>query len=262
MQSFTESYSHGDSSWPIGASLENLESVSDGSGTSVYGYTADRVGEKVNVAAPTDITRSFSYLHDQGGRLVRKSGRAQSVELEGYSYNTLDQLTQARASGASTELLEYGPGGELLFRKVARATGASKATWYIGPNATVTADVASTCTDSASCGASALTTYPITVKAGVHVLLGGTRAATIRPPQPAATTSAYAEILYYHRDQQGSVVATSLRSGGVDGLAGAKFRYTPYGQLDKVSGVSAAPTRNWGTPEDCGSATCRARWRR
>jgi hypothetical protein len=139
-----------------------------------------------------------------------------------------------------TELLEYGPGGELLFRKVVKATGASKGSWYIGPNATVTADVSYACTDSASCGASALASYPTTVKAGVHVLLGGTRAATIRPPQPAGTASAYADVLYYHRDQQGSVVATSLRSGGVDGLAGAKYRYTPWGQLDKVSGVSAA----------------------
>jgi RHS repeat-associated protein len=49
-----------------------------------------------------------------------------------------------------------------------------------------------------------------------------------------------ANVLYYHRDYQGSVVGTSLRSGGVDGVTGAGYRYTPYGQLDRATNVTAA----------------------
>jgi hypothetical protein len=73
----------------------------------------------------------------------------------------------------------------------------------------------------------------------VHLQLGGTRIATVRPPDLAGATAAFAEVLYYHRDYQGSVIGTSLRSLAADGLAGARYHYTPYGQLDKVDGVSA-----------------------
>jgi hypothetical protein len=149
--------------------------------------------------------------------------------MEGYSYDILDQLTQARAAGVDTEYLEYDPSGLPLFRKVG-----TKGTWYIGTSATVTAEVSSACTGTASC------TPTTTPGASVHVLLGGTRIASLRAGNPGAAGTAYDEVLYYHRDQQGSVVGTSLRSGGVDGLAGAKYRYTPFGQLDRVDGVSAA----------------------
>jgi RHS repeat-associated protein len=47
------------------------------------------------------------------------------------------------------------------------------------------------------------------------------------------------EVLYYHRDMQGSVVATTYRTGGWNGYMGARYRYTPYGQLDRVENVSA-----------------------
>jgi hypothetical protein len=61
------------------------------------------------------------------------------------------------------------------------------------------------------------------VNVQVHVLLAGIRIATIRAssPDPAAN------VLYYHRDAQGSVVATTI-SGG---LLGARYRYGPYGEL-------------------------------
>jgi hypothetical protein len=94
---------------------------------------------------------------------------------------------------------------------------------------------------AAACGATitpAITTTS-TPAVAVHLLLGGTRIATVRPPNQAATTAAFAEVLYYHRDYQGSVIGTSRRGAGVDGLSGAKYRYTPYGQLDKVTGVTA-----------------------
>jgi murein DD-endopeptidase MepM/ murein hydrolase activator NlpD len=69
--------------------------------------------------------------------------------------------------------------------------------------------------------------------------MGGTRIATVRPAAGAGA-DACANVLYYHRDYQGSVVGTSLRSGGVDGVVGAGYRYTPYGQLDRATNVTAA----------------------
>jgi RHS repeat-associated protein len=48
-----------------------------------------------------------------------------------------------------------------------------------------------------------------------------------------------ASVLYYHRDLQGSVVATTTRSGGLSGAMGARYRYTPYGQLDRTENVTA-----------------------
>jgi hypothetical protein len=223
MQSFTESYSHSDSSWPTGASMENLESVIDATGTTGYAYMADRVTQQVGASA-------FAWQYDGAGRLAMKSPPTASTELEGYSYDVQDQLTQARVSGGATEYLEYDPSGLPLFRKVG-----TKGTWYIGTNATVTADVPSTCTGTLSC-------LPIagTERVGVHVQLGGTRVATIQAPRQNEAAAPYAEILYYHRDQQGSVVGTSRRAAGVDGVAGARYRYTPWGQLDKVDGVTAA----------------------
>jgi RHS repeat-associated protein len=106
-------------------------------------------------------------------------------------------------------------------------------TWYVGKMASGTALVDPACTGAATCSPTS------TPAVAVHLLLGGTRIATVRPPNLTAATAAFDEVLYYHRDYQGSVVATSRRGGGVDGLAGAKYRYTPYGQLDKADGVTA-----------------------
>jgi RHS repeat-associated protein len=105
-------------------------------------------------------------------------------------------------------VLEYDPTGALLFRKVG-TTG----TWYIGPFATVTASVPDGCTASADC-------TPAGAQVGAHVLLGGNRIATVRA----------ADVLYYHRDMRGSVVATTLSGGRV----GVRYRYTEYGLLDRT----------------------------
>jgi hypothetical protein len=174
--------------------------------------------------------RAFAWQYDTAGRLAMKSLQNATAELEGYGYDLQDQLRQVRVTGGATEYLEYDPTGQALFRKVG-----SKGTWYVGSNATVTADVAAGCTTALNC-------LPVagTERVGVHVLLGGGRVATVRAPRPAEAAGALDEVLYYHRDQQGSVVGTSLRSGGQDGLAGARYRYTPHGQLDRVEGVTAA----------------------
>ena len=154
-----------------------------------------------------------------------------------------DQLRQVRTAGAVSEVIDYDPTGLPLFRRVG-----SVGTWYVGKMGTVTATVSGTCTGAAACGATitpAITTTT-TPAVAVHLLLGGTRIATVRPPNKAAATAAYDEVLYYHRDYQGSVIGTSRRGAGVDGPSGAQYRYTPYGQLDKVTGVSALPDSELG----------------
>ena len=123
-----------------------------------------------------------------------------------------------RRSGTVAEVLEYDPTGAVMFRKVG-----TKAYWYVGPFATVTADVSTSCLGY---GCSPTTTP----KVGVHVLLGGTRIATVRAPPSGSTADPAGDVLYYHRDLRGSVVATTLSGGKV----GVKYRYGPYGQLDKV----------------------------
>ena len=135
---------------------------------------------------------------------------------------------QVRTAGAVSEVIDYDPTGLPLFRRVG-----SVGTWYVGKMATVTATVSATCTGAVSC-------VPTTTPAvAVHLLLGGTRLATVKAPAPASSAAAFAEVLYYHRDYQGSVIGTSRRGAGLDGLSGAQYRYTPYGQLDKVTGVTA-----------------------
>jgi RHS repeat-associated protein len=64
------------------------------------------------------------------------------------------------------------------------------------------------------------------VQVSAHVLLAWSRIASVR-----ATS-----VLYYHRDQRGSVIATTVTGG----VVGAKYRYGPYGQLDKVEGETTA----------------------
>jgi len=59
-----------------------------------------------------------------------------------------------------------------------------------------------------------------------HLLLAGTRIASVKSSR----------VLYYYRTRLGTVVATSL--GG--GQPGARYRYTPYGEVDKVENETAA----------------------
>ena len=77
-----------------------------------------------------------------------------------------------------------------------------------------------------------------TVKVAAHVQVAGGRVASIRA---AAGTGLdpVSEVLYYHRDMQGSVVATTYRTAGLSGAMGARYRYTPYGQLDQAENVTA-----------------------
>jgi hypothetical protein len=193
-------------------------------GTTGYAYVADRVVQLYGA-------KNELLQYDHAGRLVSRrpttTNFSTAAELEGFGWDVQDQLRQVRTAGAVSEVIDYDPTGLPLFRRVGGV-----GTWYVGKMATVTATVSTTCTGAATC-------LPTTTPAvAVHLLLGGTRLATVKAPLPSAP-SAFAEVLYYHRDYQGSVIGTSRRGAGVDGLSGAQYRYTPYGQLDKVTGVTA-----------------------
>jgi hypothetical protein len=194
----------------------------DAPGIADYAYVADRVVQLYGA-------RNELLQYDHAGRLVsRRPTATPANETEGFAWDVQDQLRQVRTAGAVSEVIDYDPTGLPLFRRVGGV-----GTWYVGKMATVTATVSATCTGAASC-------VPTTTPAvAVHLLLGGTRIATVKAPAPASSAAAFAEVLYYHRDYQGSVIGTSRRGAGVDGLSGAQYRYTPYGQLDKVTGVSA-----------------------
>jgi RHS repeat-associated protein len=149
-------------------------------------------------------------------------------EVEGFVHDVLDRLTQIRRNGALSEILEYAPTGEPLFRKLG-----TQGTWYGGAVATVTGTVPASCYDTTTC-------VPVagTVKVAAHVQVAGGRVASVKAAAGAGLDPV-SDVLYYHRDMQGSVVATTYRAYGYSGSMGARYRYTPYGQLDRVENVSA-----------------------
>jgi hypothetical protein len=73
--------------------------------------------------------------YDHAGRATSRS--AGGPEVEGFVHDSLDRLTQIRRNGVLTEILEYSPTGEPVFRKLG-----TQGTWYVGAVGTVTADVA------------------------------------------------------------------------------------------------------------------------
>ena len=211
----------------FGASMENLEVANDVSGSTDYAYQGDRV-----TTLSGALNASISY--DHAGRATSRS--AGGPELEGFVHDSLDRLTTIRRNGAVSEILEYAPTGELLFRKLG-----TQGTWYVGAVGTVTGTVSAGCTGIDTIAiplASRCTPVAGTVKVSAHVQVAGGRVASIRA---AAGTGLdpVSEVLYYHRDMQGSVVATTYRLAGLSGAMGARYRYTPYGQLDRAENVSA-----------------------
>ena len=128
-QGYGQSYTAKDPGWTTpGASMENLEVVSDLSGSTDYAYQGDRA---------TSLTGALSAVisYDYAGRATSRS--AGGPELEGFVHDSLDRLTTIRRSGAVSEILEYAPTGDLLFRKLG-----TRGTWYAGAVGTVTGTVA------------------------------------------------------------------------------------------------------------------------
>jgi RHS repeat-associated protein len=218
-QSYSSSYGFTDLSWSSNATLGNVERVTTGGTTVDYDYLGDRVvATRQGVSPSSSGSVLNTFVHDHAGRLY--SIRSGTAEGEGFGYDVEDQLKQVRRAGSVSEVLEYDPTGAPLFRKVG-----TKAFWYVGSFATITADVAATC---AGYGCAPTTTPSV----GIHVNAGGARIATMRAASTLAEPTT--NVLYYHRDRQGSVIATTLSNG----VVGAKYRYGVYGQLERSEGVT------------------------
>ncbi len=121
-----------------------------------------------------------------------------------------------------SEQLWYGPMGELVMRQQQGVN----LTWYAGAFATVTGTF-----DSQG------VVTPGSIAVDAHVLRETTRVASVR-------SGASSRTLYYYRDRQGSVVATSTPGGAL----GVRLRYGPYGAVEKL--VDAT-----GNPVDCSTST-------
>jgi hypothetical protein len=111
--------------------MENLEVVTDVTGTTDYGYQGDRA-TTLTGALPASIS------YDHAGRATSRF--MGSAEVEGFVHDTLDRLTTIRRNGLVTEILEYAPTGEPAFRKLG-----TQGTWYVGAVGTVTVAVAAGC---------------------------------------------------------------------------------------------------------------------
>jgi RHS repeat-associated protein len=234
-QSFTEQYSfRGDNVVADGPTVGNLEYVSrtDGAGSTTTDYafsTAYRDQVAQTTVTTSVASNALTYTHDPLGRITAKGANA-----ERFTYDHADHLLSATRAAGASESLWYGPMGELVMRQQGQ-----QMTWYAGAFATVTAQLPAGC-QVAGCAAD-----QTTLQVDAHVLLGTTRIASVRSKK-SGTTFPILQTLYYYRDRQGSVVATSTAGG----VLGVQLRYGPYGTLDKVVGANAGDT-------DCRTtATC------
>lgn len=182
-----------------GPSFGNIEVVKEGTSALVtqdYTYSGANVDPPpAGPDAPTSVgTTSLTY--DEFGRVATKGGGA-----EAFSYDLAGRLVAVTRSSGQSETLGYDPFGQPVSRTVSGQT-----TWYLGNLATVT-------------GAGA------TLRADVHVVVNGTRVASVR-------VGANPRTQYLQRDRLTSVVATTL--GG--GVAGASYRYGPHGAVEAAVG--------------------------
>lgn len=153
----------------------------------------------------TQWTDSFGYDRD-GNRTSRDrlyQGATTPTRLEEFGYDLEGRLSKLSCGG--TETLEYDAQGALY----ARVKG-TETVYYVGAGATVTVDALNT------------------VKVEAHVTLGGARLATVGTGR----------VLYYHRDRQGSVVATTVARAGGRARAGH-----PRGELSVPPLRRAGPGR-------------------
>ncbi|MFO0582836.1 MAG: RHS repeat-associated core domain-containing protein [Anaeromyxobacter sp.] len=139
-----------------------------------------------------------------------------------YAFDLANRLVSVTRTVGESEVLDYGPDGELLRRRI--TTGStSKDVFYVGEYATATA---SNCTSTCIAAAN-------TVTVDAHVIYAGTRIASARAASLDAQSTA--RTLYYYRTRLGSVIGTSKRGGS----AGTFYRYTPYGEVDLTNETDA-----------------------
>jgi len=197
-QDFDESYTFD--------ALGNVKSTSTKTDwdTNEEAWSFDRV-DSVEAESPAS-----GEILDRAQRIVttNNAGSPAAAKSVTYGFDTLNRLSTITRDG-ELESLAYGPSGELVMKKVGE-----KYWFYVGGFATVTASGAP------GCGA-ACTPQSSNAVLDAHVIFGGTRIASLK----ASRT------LYYYRSRLGTVVATSLNGGRM----GMRYRYSPYGVLEKWS---------------------------
>ncbi len=175
-------------------------------------------------------TQTATQKGGAGSRGMSSASRAEAVWGRGYrtkySYDVVSRLTSVRRGGVDAETIVYGPDGELVSRRAG-----DQWIYYIGEYATVSGTCVGTCTPSATA-----------LDMDAHVVYGGTRIASgkWKRSNGVPTGNPAGRMLYYFRTRMGSVVATSTStlSGTASnpvvtrGLVGAKYQYTPYGEVD------------------------------
>src|SRR5581483_5055449 len=175
-----------------------------------YSFALDKTEDPTQSAEPslgnlervTTALADRTYRYGSSDRVLTVTGSTPDT----YSYDSRGMPTGH--IGASTDEYEYDA---LAQRTITDAAGTTTLD-YVGADAVVATGKA---------------------RPRAFVLAGGVRLAAI---------DARGRVLYYHRDRQGSVVATSL--GG--GTPGADYRYDPYGRLAASAGVTAATASDLG----------------
>jgi RHS repeat-associated protein len=209
----TQNYSHSFGFTPVW-NLLTANVAWEGSATSTQSYSYS--GTDQATQAPGGYQAAFALTYDGSGNIVDRRSQTAAETLK----YTAEGYLRSIVRGTSTdEVLYYDPFGNLAYRR------SGTFLWlYVGDRATVT-------------GTTTCTTDPCvptagTAKVNVHVLLARTRVATVRTSPGQTTDQAFGSVLYYHRDRQGSVVATTTTGG----VVGVQYRYGPYGEFDKATG--------------------------
>src|SRR5207245_20755 len=129
----------------------------------------------------------FSY--DRRGRgliTAHRLSAGQNPAQDSYEYDSLGRLISISRLGSKLEDLAYDPAGDLVSRQFTNGTDTAR--YYIGDDLTLV--------------------LRGTTRIGyAHVRLGGHRLASLWVNGTATGT------IYYHRDDRGSVVATTVGGG-------------------------------------------------
>jgi len=216
-QQFNETYS---------LDLENLKTVAVTNRlgltqTSEYAYdTSSATRERVTSIKVQQAAAGDYFGYDQRGRgLVtqHRISETQNPPQDGYEYDVDSRLISISRLGAKLEDLVYGPDGALVARQF--SGGSDIARYYVGDYMT-------------------LVRRGTIVIGYAHVQLGGQRIASIwsKTTGGVSTTGT----IYYHRNDQSSVVATTTNGAQV----GVSYRYLPSGALDKDKVVGTEADEN------------------
>ncbi len=206
-QQFNETYAFG---------LENLATITATNNlglSKALTYSYDQASLERLTSISVQSAGIADYLdYDRRGRGLITAHRVsalQSPPQDGYEYDADGRLTSISHLGAKVEDLAYGPDGELVSRQFANGTDTAR--FYVGDHLT-------------------LVRRGTTTIGYAHIYLGSTRVASVWSKSTGGSTTT--GTLYYHRNEQRSIVATTTMGGEV----GISYRYLPSGAIDKTTG--------------------------